>query len=94
MLDLFFQYPWLLVIALGALVPITAIVFSNVTSYLEKAKRLELDAALKHEMLERGMSAQDIEAVLAASSKPKKGFRDFCPEELASHVLPTGRRER
>ncbi|MBI3409634.1 MAG: hypothetical protein HY040_14940 [Planctomycetes bacterium] len=36
-----------------------------------KHRQAEIDAALKHEMLQRGMSADDIERILAAGP-PKK----------------------
>jgi hypothetical protein len=69
MLELLTEHPWLLVIGLGVLVPVTGIIFGTVTNYLEKTRRAELDASLKHAMLERGMSADDIVMVLEASSK-------------------------
>ena len=44
----------------------TAIVF--VVDYLQKTHQAEIDATLKRDMLERGMSAEDIKTVLEASS--------------------------
>jgi hypothetical protein len=69
MLELLTEHPWLLVIGLGVLVPVTGIVFGTVTGYLQKTRQAELDASLKHAMLERGMSAEEIVMVLEASSK-------------------------
>ncbi|MBX9585023.1 MAG: hypothetical protein K2X87_32355 [Gemmataceae bacterium] len=40
--------------------------------YWYRARKAELDANLKHEMLQRGMSAEDIRQVLAAPVKPRK----------------------
>jgi hypothetical protein len=68
MLQLFTDYPWLLVCVLiaGVSVICTAIVF--LTDYLRKTHQAEIDASLKHEMLGRGMSAADIKTVLEASA--------------------------
>ncbi|HEY2840896.1 MAG TPA: hypothetical protein VGJ26_17195, partial [Pirellulales bacterium] len=43
-----------------------AIVF--ITDYLRQSRQAEIDAALKQEMLARGMSAADIKTVLEARS--------------------------
>lgn len=37
-----------------------------------KARQLEIDAALKKEMLSRGMSAEEIQAVIEAGSRGKQ----------------------
>jgi len=68
MVQLFTDYPWLLVCVLiaGVSVICTAIVF--VTEYLRKTHQAEIDASLKHEMLSRGMSAADIKTILEASA--------------------------
>jgi hypothetical protein len=79
MYELFSQHPWLLIVCLALLIPIFGIIFGTVTDYLKKTKLAELDASLKHEMLQRGMSAQDIKLVLEASSagaRSRKGLRD------------------
>ena len=70
MQELFFAYPWLLVIVLVSLIPITGIVFGTVTNYLTKTRLAELEAGLKHEMLQRNMTAEEIQIVLSASSRP------------------------
>jgi hypothetical protein len=66
--QLLISHPWLVVIVLVAIVIVscTAIVF--VTEYLQKTHKLEVEAALKQEMLNRGLSAADIKTVLEASS--------------------------
>ena len=45
-------------------VAVTAIIASNVRKY----RQAELDASLKQEMLNRGMSAEDIKQVICAKS--------------------------
>jgi hypothetical protein len=52
----------------GLLIPLTAIV----GSFMYKHRRLQVEAALKHDMLERGMSAEDIERVLEASTSRRR----------------------
>jgi hypothetical protein len=74
--ELLLEYPWLLVIAFVALIPITGIVFGTVTNYLLKTRLAELDAGLKHEMLQRNMTAEEIQIVLASSSKPGRRAKD------------------
>jgi hypothetical protein len=64
--------PYIVVIGLGTLIPIVAIVFGCITEYLRKTRQAEIDASLKREMLERGMSADDIRKVLEARSQGKK----------------------
>ena len=53
-------------VALAALVAIVAIVATQ----WSKVRRAELDTALKHDMLQRGMGADEIERVLRASQSP------------------------
>ncbi len=68
MLELLSDYPWLLVCMLtaGVIVACVAIVF--ITDYLRKSHQAEIDASLKQDMLNRGMSAADIRTVLESSS--------------------------
>jgi len=70
MMELLIRNPWLIVVCGGLLIPLSAIIFGTVTGYLRKSRQAELDATLKHEMLQRGMSAEDIRIVLEASSNP------------------------
>ena len=46
-------------------------ILSAVAHYWYKAHRAQLDANLKMEMIQRGMSADDIVKVLAAQSTPR-----------------------
>ena len=75
MLEILQENPWLIPILLGALIPILGIVFGSTTKAWTQVRRAEIDAALKHEMLQRGMSAEEIRTVMEASSfgKPSKG---------------------
>jgi hypothetical protein len=66
-----FTNPWLALCTLTATVIVlcTAIVF--ITDYLQKTRQAAMDAYLKQDMLNRGMSAADIKTVLEASSDPE-----------------------
>ncbi|MBI2826835.1 MAG: hypothetical protein HYX69_19345 [Planctomycetia bacterium] len=68
MLQLLANNPWLALCALvaGVIVACTAIVF--IYDYLRQTRQADIDAALKHDMLNRGMSAADIKTVLEAST--------------------------
>ncbi len=68
MYELLAENPWLIVVTMALLIPMLGIVFGTVTNYLRKSRQAELDASLKHAMLERGMSAEEIKMVLEASS--------------------------
>jgi hypothetical protein len=69
MLELLSNNPWLIIVTLALLIPICGIVFGTVTGYRLKVRKAELQAGLIQEMLERGMSAEDIRMVLEASPK-------------------------
>ena len=72
----------LIVIILGVLVPLFGIVFGTVTGYLTAVRKAELEAGLKQEMIQRGMSAAEIKMVIE-STTPRKGKR--CVPESAIH---------
>jgi hypothetical protein len=76
MQELFLENPWLLVVGLAALIPISGIVFGTITGYLLKTRLAELEAGLKHDMLQRNMTAEEIQIVLAASSTPGRRGKD------------------
>jgi hypothetical protein len=78
------ENPWLLVIFLGVLVPLTAIVFGTVTHYLRRVHEADLEANLKHEMLQRGMSAEDIRIVIEATPRGRK--RHSCDPSWANEL--------
>jgi hypothetical protein len=61
----------LIAVAGGLLIAIVAVV----ADFLHKQRRLDVEGALKQQMLDRGMSAGEIEQVLHASigGKPNRG---------------------
>jgi hypothetical protein len=85
MLDLLIRYPWLIVVTLALLVPIFGIVFGTTTSYLARVRQAELEAGLKQDMLQRGMSAEEIKLVIEATT-PRKG-KTCTPESIGRHHL-------
>jgi len=67
----------------GLLIPLSAIV----GAFTYKHRRLSIEAALKHDMLELGMSAEEIERVLGASTKGR--HRKHCgPRFMEESVHP------
>ena len=87
MLDLFKDNPWLLVVMMGMLIPIAGIVFGTTTGYLTRVRRAELEASLKEQMLQRGMSAEEIRTILEAS--PKHVAKRCRPDSAHSGNLPS-----
>jgi len=71
MLELLKDNPWLIVVAMGMAIPIISIVVGTITSYLARVHQAELDAGLKQEMLQRGMSAEEIKTVIEASASSR-----------------------
>jgi hypothetical protein len=71
MLELFRDYPWLVIVTLALLIPILGIVFGTTTNYLARVRQAELEASLKQDMLQRGMSAEEIRTVIEATSRHK-----------------------
>ncbi len=60
------------------MIPITAVagtmiigLVALITKHLRSVRQREIDATLKQEMIARGMSADEIERVLAAKSAPE-----------------------
>jgi hypothetical protein len=60
--------PMLGLCALAAIVIVACTLIVFVTDYLRKTQQASIDAYLKQEMISRGMSADEIKAVLEASS--------------------------
>ncbi len=67
-----YRETWVIPVVLGLMIPLTGIVFGTLTNYWRRSRQAELDAALKQQMLERGMSADEIVQVLEAKSQPSK----------------------
>jgi hypothetical protein len=63
--------PWLIVVGLAFLVPITGIISGAISSYLMRVRQAELEANLKQEMLQRGMSAEEIKTIIEATGRRK-----------------------
>ena len=78
----------------GAIVAVTAIVMHQI----RRMRQTELEAALKQQMLDKGMSAADIVQVLKASKEPTaeeaEGAKDFTAirselvQSLVEHEMP------
>lgn len=81
-MELISREPWLLVVMMALSIPIVAVILGTVTQYLTAVRRAELDARLKHEMLQSGMSAEEIRLVIEASShrKPSAARRHYQSE--------------
>jgi hypothetical protein len=73
MLELLIENPWLIVVCLSLLIPILAIVFGTVTGHMTRVRKAEIEASLKMEMIQRGMSAEEIKMVVEAT--PRKGCK-------------------
>jgi len=81
MFEILKDEPYLIIPVLALIIPIFGIVFGTITNCISSVRRAEIEASLKHEMLNRGMSAEDIKTVIEASDS-KKGRG--CKEEMAS----------
>jgi hypothetical protein len=86
MLELLQANPWLIVVILGMMIPILGIIFGTITNYLAHVRLAEMEATLKQDMLQRGMSAEEIRTVVEASSR-RKG-KKCGPESYARHDVP------
>jgi hypothetical protein len=64
----FLVNPWLALAALGGAVAVIIVAIVFITDYLHKTHQAGIDAYLKQDMLNRGMSAEDIKTVLEATS--------------------------
>ncbi len=73
MLELLQENPWLIVVCLALLIPILGIIFGTVTGHLSRVRKAEIEASLKMEMLQRGMSAEEIKLVIEAT--PRKNCK-------------------
>ena len=76
--QLFIDNPWLALCAMIGVVIVacTAIVF--ITDHLRKSEQAAIDATLKQDMLNRGMSAEDIKTVLEASADGEAARLALC----------------
>jgi hypothetical protein len=74
MLELFQENPWVLIGVLALLIPILGVVFGS----MGRVRQAEIEANLKHEMLERGMSAEEIKMVIEATPRRRGNKRRDC----------------
>ncbi len=75
MLELVRENPWLIIVCLALLIPILGIIFGTVTGHLTRVRKAEIEAGLKLEMVQRGMSAEEIKMVIEAMPR-KSGNRE------------------
>ena len=66
MLDIFAANPWLVAVALVALVPLVGIVCISFNVCRRKIRLAQFDFELKRDMLQRGFSAEEIRTVIEA----------------------------
>jgi len=71
MLEIFKESPWVFVVCVALLVPVLGVVFGTVTRHLTATRLAELEAGLKQDMLQRGMSAEEIRTVIESTSQNK-----------------------
>lgn len=70
MYELLSGEPWLIVVIVGGIIAVGCTAIVMITDYLRKTHQAEIDASLKHAMLERGMSAEEIKCVLESTGDP------------------------
>lgn len=85
MVELFQENPWLVVSCMALLIPIFGIIFGTITNYLSAVRKAELEASLKQDMLQRGMTAEEIKMVIE-STTGRKGRS--CRSEMAPRKSP------
>ncbi|HEY7327791.1 MAG TPA: hypothetical protein VH592_09135 [Gemmataceae bacterium] len=81
MLELLTREPWLIVVTLALLIPILGIIFGTVTGHLTRVRKAEIEASLKMEMLQRGLSAEEIKMVIEATPRKNRNHEAVCREE-------------
>lgn len=75
MAEVFLHHPWLLACLLVAAVIVSCVALVFITEYLAKTRQSDNDAALKQDMLNRGLTAADIRTVLEANSSGSSNRR-------------------
>jgi hypothetical protein len=71
MLELLKDNPWLIIVTLALMVPILGIIFGTITRHMTTVRLAEIESNLKKDMLQRGMAADEIKAVVEATSRRK-----------------------
>jgi hypothetical protein len=82
MLELLRENPWVIIVSLALLIPILGVVCGTTTNYLLRVRQVEFEAGLKQEMVQRGMSAEEIRIVIEATSR-RRG--KHCSADAADH---------
>jgi hypothetical protein len=76
MLEIFSKNPWLVAVAEVAFVPLVGVVVGIVVISFNVCRRkirvAQLEFELKREMLQRGMSAEEIRTVIEAGCQPTR----------------------
>jgi hypothetical protein len=72
-LDIFSANPWLVAVAEIALVPLVGIVVISFNVCRRKIRVARFDFDLKRDMLQRGLSAEDIRTVIEAGRQAAPG---------------------
>lgn len=86
MLEIFSANPWLVAVAEVALVPLIGIVCISVNVCRRKIRLAQFDFELKRDMLQRGLSAEEIRTVIEAG-RPAVPDRD--PRACGDHRRET-----
>ena len=79
MLELLKDNPWLIVVTMALLIPILGIIFGTITRHLTAVRLAELEASLKQDMLQRGLSAEEIKTVIEATPRRKGKRHEMAP---------------
>ena len=86
MLEIFSANPWLVAVAEVALVPLVGIVCISVNVCRRKIRLAQFDFELKRDMLQRGLSADDIRTVIEAG---RRAVPDHDPRACSDHRRET-----
>ena len=86
MLEIFSANPWLVAVAEVAFVPlvcvVVGIVWISFNVYRRKVRLAQFDFELKRDMLQRGLSAEDIRTVIEAG---RRAVPDHDPRAFSDH---------
>jgi hypothetical protein len=85
-LEIFSANPWLVAVAEVALVPLVGIVCISVNVCRRKIRLAQFDFELKRDMLQRGLSAEEIRTVIEAG---RPAVPDHDPRACSDHRRET-----
>ena len=86
MLEISSANPWLVAVAEVALVPLVGIVCISVNVCRRKIRLAQFDFELKRDMLQRGLSAEEIRTVIEAG---RQAVPDHDPRACSDHRRET-----